>query len=162
MKINTIPTFVFMAILSIVWTSCAKSDAYQKQVAITDGNWQSNNKPEFEIEITDTTSVYDLFLLLRHDDAYPYSNMWVRINIQQPGDSVYLVGERLEVTMADPEGKWLGRNFGDLWEQKAILSNDKYPIFTKPGTYKLKLEHLMRANPLENVLNVGINVQKRK
>lgn len=161
MKQNVIYNIMGLIGAIIIFAACTKTNNYQKQVALVKGEWFADTKPEFEVEISDTTQIYDLFLLLRHNDAYDYSNMWIRVNVQGPGDSVYKIGERLEVIMADAEGKWLGRSFGDIWEQKIILSNEQYPIFTKSGVYKIKMEQLMRTDPLKHVLNVGVNIQKR-
>lgn len=144
------------------FSSCTTSPFYQKQKAIAGAKWETEFQPEFEFEITDTSAQYRAFLLLRHDEAYPFSNIWVRVNVQKPGDSLFTQGERIEKTLADSEGKWLARGMAGLLEHKIPLLKNEFPALDKRGVYKIKIEQIMRTDPLPSILNIGINIERSK
>lgn len=150
------------ALLSgLMWSGCMPSGSYQKQVALPNAGWTSSFKPEFEMQITDTQALYDVFILLRNDDSYNFSNLWVKLHILPPGDSLYKIYDRVELPLSDAKGNWLGRNFGDTWEQKVEIAANDSTIFNKPGVYKVKFEHIMRTDPLYGLLNIGLNIARK-
>lgn len=151
-----IPAFFITALFS-----CGvKSSYYQKQTAIPNASWAYNFQPEFRIDISDTSKQYKMYLLLRHDEAYPYANIWFRFKIKAPGDSTFHTGQRIEKSLADIEGKWLGKGLGEIWEHKLPLTIKEMPELNKKGTYILKIEQIMRSNPLPSVLNVGLIIEQ--
>jgi len=164
MKRNNKGWGIFLMLL--VWglmASCGvKSSYYQKQQAIKDARWSSGQQPVFRIDIKDTGALYDLFFLIRHDEAYPNSNIWIRMKVKAPGDTLFRDGARIELELADIKGQWLGRGMGGIWEHKVRIPAREAPRFAKAGTYELKIEHLMRQDPLPSVLNVGLRIEQRK
>lgn len=133
---------------------------YQKEVAIDNGVWRYNFQPFFSIDIKDPSAHYQTFILLRHDASYPFANIWLRLWIKQPGSSAWSNGERLNLRLADISGAWLGKGMGSVWEHKIPLNKRQNIHFSKPGTYQVKIEQIMRDNPLAGVLNAGIIVEK--
>jgi gliding motility-associated lipoprotein GldH len=158
MKSKLIVFFCFTLLLA----SCGvKSPYYQKQHPVPGTQWAYKFQPVFKVEIKDTAARYDFYFLIRHDEAYPNSNIWFKLKIKAPGDTVFKDGPRIEKALADGEGKWLGTGMGGVWEHKIPLSRKEAPAFTKPGVYEIKMEQIMRNNPLPSVLNVGLNIEKK-
>lgn len=133
---------------------------FQKEVAIVNGEWSYQTQPFFSIDIQDTTAHYQTYILIRHDAAYPFANIWLRLWLKQPGDSAWTGGERLNLRLADISGAWLGTGMGSVWEHKIPLNRTDNLQFPKPGTYQIKMEQIMRNNPLKGVLNAGLIVEK--
>jgi gliding motility-associated lipoprotein GldH len=149
--------FALVACLS----SCIKSPYYQKEYSMPQNAWQYNFKPSFKFDITDTNAAYNLFFTIRHTEAYPFSNVWVWIYTRQPGDSTFQKS-RIEIPLAEPSGKWMGRGTGEIWEQRlALTAGDKAMILKKTGTYEIRMEQNMRINPLPEILQVGLRVEKQ-
>jgi hypothetical protein len=47
----------------------------------------------------------------------------------------------------------------DIFEHRILLT--KKPIrFLRAGQYEFTLEHIMRENPLQDIINVGIRLEK--
>jgi gliding motility-associated lipoprotein GldH len=135
---------------------------YQKQVALNHNVWDHKELASFEFEIEDTDAHYQLYFLIRHTDAYPFSNIWLSINTQMPGDKKG-VESKVEIPLADKNGKWLGRGTGEIYEQLMPLSGTNgYSKFTKKGKYKITFQQIMRENPLPEILQVGLRVEKQK
>lgn len=153
-----LPSFALMVICSY---SCKiKSPYYQKQVAIPNTAWAYNFQPTFKITISDPAAQYRMYLLIRHDESFPFSNLWIRMKVKTPGDSTFNTGNRIGKDLADPEGKWLGKGLGGIWEHKIPLTIKETPTFNHKGDYEIKIEQIMRMNPLPSVLNVGLAIEK--
>ena len=142
--------------------SCGvKSSFYQKQEQVPGATWSSKFQPLFKIEISDIQAQYSVNLLLRHDESYPNSNIWFRLKVKALGDSVFREGARIEKELANAAGEWKGKGMGTIIEERIALSSKEAPQFTKPGMYEIKIEQLMRNDPLPAVLNVGLRIEKR-
>jgi len=147
-----------LLITSCVLNSCTTSDLYEKTVAIPDHEWKSNYKPEFIFTIKDTTALYQAYLIIRHTEKYNYKNIWLNYYVQPPGDS--LRKESREFQLATNEKGWLGTGMDDIYEHRIKL-NPYADTVRKAGTYKFILENIMREDPLKEVLNVGIRIEKQ-
>ncbi len=145
---------------AVILSGCMPSPYYQKAVSVPQNAWRYDFKPKFQFEIEDTAALYNLYFLIRHTEAYPFSNVWLWIHTKSPGDSV-AEKSRIEIPLAEKSGKWLGRGMGEIWEQRMpITRNDNPMVFTKPGVYEISFEQNMRINPLPEVLQVGLRVEK--
>ncbi len=143
-------------ILSLV--ACTTSDLYEKTVPLANHEWKSDYKPEFDFTITDSTSLYQPYFVIRHTEKYKYNNIWINLSFQLPGDTART--EMQEIILATNEKGWLGKGMDDIYEQRQVLT--QRPIRLRAGNYKFKLENVMREDPLQHVLNVGIRVEKVK
>ncbi len=150
--------FIIILVLSCFFAGCLPAPYYQKEEPVPQDAWNYNFKPTFTFDIADTTLVYQPYFIIRHTQAYPYSNLWMWIYIKVPGDSV-IKKERINVPLAEANGKWLGRGMGEIYEQRLPIQFDSIS-FNKKGTYQVSLEQNMRVNPLPEVLNVGFRLEK--
>ncbi len=153
---------LFVFFLSI--TSCIHTDVFEKNVSIPSHQWDRKYQPIFEFDIKDTTSNYLLFFTIRHTDAYGYSNIWLNAKTFLPGDTLP-IETKTEITLAQYDGKWLGRGMKmlDVWEHQMPMTKDGIPLhFSRAGTFKLQLQQIMRENPLPQVMSVGIRLEKVK
>src|SRR5258705_12414542 len=76
---------VFIIIISINFIACSHINVYDKSVAIPSQTWYYNNVPSFSFNITDSLAYYNIYIVLRHTDAYEYNNIWLRLAIKAPG-----------------------------------------------------------------------------
>ncbi len=150
---------IYTVIICLIITSCGTVDVFEKNINIPGHEWSSSFKPEVSFEITDTASLYNLYVVLRHTDAYRYKNIWMNAYIQMPGDTIQK--QRLELRLATDDKGWLGSGMDDIFEHRILITHTPQQ-FLKPGIYKFKLENIMREDPLQYVMNVGIRVEKAK
>jgi gliding motility-associated lipoprotein GldH len=144
---------------SLLLSSCDKIDLYEKVVPIPKHQWQSGYKPEFSFQIKDTAVAYQVYLIIRHNNQYRYNNIWVNLTAKSPTDSSQTF--KLELPLANKEG-WLGTGMDDLFEHRVAFTLDPERFrFSRSGDYKFTLEHIMRDDPLEDVMNVGIRIEKK-
>ena len=145
---------------SLLLSACQKIDLYEKVAPIPDHNWQSTYRPSFTFKITDTTAAYQIYVLLRHNNQYNYNNLWVNLHTQSPDGTVSKA--QYELPLATAEKGWLGTGMDDLYEHRIALTpiNQNF-YFKKAGEYTFTLEQIMREDPLENVFNVGLRLEKK-
>jgi len=143
----------------ILFTSCIRTDLFEKNVAIPGHAWAQSFRPRIGFNITDTASSYHIFVVLRHTDAYRYNNIWVRLKSNAPGDSIETV-QQFDLPLAT-QNRWTGTGMDDLYEHRILLY--RRPVrFSRPGAYSVTLEQVMRDDPLQHILNVGLRLEKVK
>ena len=140
-------------------TACTKTDVFEKNTSIPKYEWAYSFRPSFDFSITDTTTLYNIFIVLRHTDAYRYNNIWLNVGTQLPGDSMRY--ERLQVQLGNDAKGWYGTGMDDIWEMRKAISNGPVPL-KKMGNYKFSLSQIMRENPLPNIMSVGMRVERVK
>jgi len=150
------------AACSLQFAACTSlpSDVFEKNVTIPGHAWASSFKPriDFTIQPKDTAERFNVYLVLRHSDAYQYNNIWIQGTIRKPGDTV---GKslRADLPLADNNG-WKGSGMDDIYEHRVLVRDLALTSFSKPGTYSFTLEQIMRDDPLPHVLNVGVRLEK--
>lgn len=138
--------------------SCGTLDVYEKTVFFSDHQWKGSNKCSFNFDITDTTSLYNIYIVLRHEDAYHFNNIWLRVTTQAPRDSALV--QMIDVPLADNKKGWLGTGMDDVIDHRARITRS--PVRLRKGNYLFTLQQNMREEPLQFVLNAGIRVEKVK
>ncbi|MEO7264986.1 MAG: gliding motility lipoprotein GldH [Ferruginibacter sp.] len=138
---------------------CRQIDLYEKNTTIPSYKWPLNFAATSNFQITDTLSSYNIFIVLRHTDAYNYNNIWLSIGLQAPGDSMYL--QNVDLSLGNDASGWEGSGMNDIWEVRKLLSGQPRR-FKKPGDYIYSIKHIMRDNPLNGVMSVGLRLEKVK
>jgi len=145
---------------SLYLFSCTlTTGVFEKNIGIPKQQWENNFKPVINFAIKDTSSLYNIYFVLRHTDAYNYNNIWIRAIVQQPGDTASR-SHQYDLTIATNEKGWLGSAMDDIYEDRVLIQPETK--FTKVGEYRFTIEQLMREDPLKHILNVGIRVEKVK
>jgi gliding motility-associated lipoprotein GldH len=130
---------------------------FEKSVSLPDHQWSSSVKPDIEFNITDTVSLYNIYIVLRHSDAYHFNNIYVRATVTEPGDGRPKAGD-YDLQLANNEKGWIGTAMDDIYDARLLIQ--PRTRFTKAGTYHFVIEQLMREDPLKNMLSVGLRVEK--
>ncbi|MEO6290380.1 MAG: gliding motility lipoprotein GldH [Ginsengibacter sp.] len=149
--------FIPIMLLSLLSASCIKIDQFEKTAQISSGKWFYPNAPTFTFHITDTTALYNIYIVLRHTDAYDYNNIWLRLGTQFPGDSMQF--QNINLTLANDVKGWEGTGMGDIFEVRKNISRGQV-LFKKAGEYTFSIAQVMRESPLEDILSVGIRIEK--
>ena len=141
----------------LLLSSCQTVDLYERVVNIPKQEWRSNFKPQFNFIIKDTQTYYDIYVLVRHNEKYEFNNIWISLTYQLKGQQP--VTNQYELPLANNEG-WLGTGMDDLYEHRIRITPDE-GIVLKGGEYSFTIGQIMRKDPLENVLNVGLRIEKK-
>ncbi len=115
--------------------------------------WPSSVKPDIVFEISDTVSLYNIYIVLRHTDAYHFNNIYVRATVKEPGEEKGRSGD-YDLQLATNGKGWIGTAMDDIYDARLLVQPKTR--FRKSGIYHITLEQLMREDPLKNVLICGI------
>jgi len=152
-------TIYIMALLfaTALASSCTDNSAViDNNTAIADHNWSYVNKVRFDVKIDDEKAAYNLYFNLRVTADYKYSNLFVLIYQTSPGNIKKV--NRYELKLANKDGEWLGKGSGNLYSyQTPFRTNYHFPA---KGTYHFEIEQNMRDNPLHEISDVGLRVEK--
>lgn len=151
-----LPVLFFLLALGI--TSCRQVDIYEKNIPIPGYKWKSSFVVKGSFQVSDTLTPYNIYLVLRHTDAYRYNNIWLNIGVQAPGDTMHY--EKKDLQLATDATGWKGTGMNDIWEVRERL-NDVPRRFPKVGTYQLSIRQIMRDDPLPEIMSAGLRVQKQ-
>ena len=139
-------------------TSCKQIDVFEKNTVIPNYEWKANFTMAGDFMIRDTVSAYNIYLVLRHTDAYQYNNIWLNIGLQPPGDSLFM--QKVDLKLGDDATGWEGTGMNDIWEVRKLL-NGEPKRFKKAGNYHYIISQIMRDDPLRNVMSAGLRVERK-
>jgi gliding motility-associated lipoprotein GldH len=139
--------------------SCKQIDVYERNTVIPNYEWKTDFTASGNFIITDTISHYVIYLVLRHTDAYKYNNIWLNIGLQPPGDS--LNKQKVDLSLGDDVNGWEGSGMNDIWEVRKIL-NGQPRRFRQAGTYHFSISQIMRDDPLNGIMSVGLRLEKKE
>jgi gliding motility-associated lipoprotein GldH len=147
-----------LLLASYILSSCTTIDLYEKSVTIPKHQWNSSFKPAFDFTIKDTSAPYNLFFVIRHNEQYNFNNIFVNLYVKGPGqDTAQKIQQ--DLVLATNEKGWLASGMDDIYEHRIQLGSDQN---LKAGNYTFTIEQIMREDPLANVLNVGLRIEKKQ
>ncbi|MEP7373679.1 MAG: gliding motility lipoprotein GldH [Chitinophagaceae bacterium] len=151
-------TSCIVVLISYILFSCTTIDLYEKAVTIPKHQWSSSFKPSFDFTIKDTSTPYRLFLIIRHNEKYNFNNIFVNVYVKGPGqDTAQKIQQ--DLVLATNEKGWLASGMDDIYEHRIQLGADQS---LKAGNYTFTIEQIMREDPLDNVLDVGLRIEKKQ
>jgi gliding motility-associated lipoprotein GldH len=145
--------FLVLALIS----GCNYKSIYEKSFNIDKGEWNKSQVVKFEVPVTDTINGYDIFIELRNNDEYPYSNLFLFVTTKSPNGASKK--DTLQMTLADEKGKWLGKGLGGIRSNEKMFSNIRFPV---SGNYKIEIVHGMRDDVLKGIMDVGLDIEKAR
>ena len=162
LKKNKYFTFLLILLLSF---SCSDSIVFSKYKTLENSEWNSNENIFFEFEVLDTLNPKNIFINLRNNSKYAYSNIYIISEMNFPNGTKIV--DTLQYEMANNKGEFLGKGFANIKENKLFYKENK--IFPELGTYSFKLRHAMRNNgetnsipSLEGIQDGGLTIEKIK
>lgn len=148
---------VLLVLLSIVLFSCGEQPLYEKVYSFNEREWSLDQKPEFKVEIQDTTAVYDISLTLRTTTDYKFNNLWIFLKTTIPDGQ----SERkpFQIRIANEDGSWVGTKTGSVVETSLDFPARKLPM---KGEYTFTVEQAVTQSVIDEVLDIGLRVKESK
>jgi gliding motility-associated lipoprotein GldH len=151
LPISTLLLLLFIAIVSV---SCGKKPVYNEFRMIPAEGWQVDSRCDFEVDMNDTTQLFNLYVDVRHSGNYPYQNLWLFVERMSPDSTV--VKDTIACDLADYKGKWLGVGSGSIYLLTVPYLQQKVEI---QGKYIFKIVHGMRDEVLHGVHAIGLRIE---
>lgn len=150
--------YTLLLALLVLLTSCNKNVVYSEYKTFKEEAWYAKDKAVFDLEMTDTQSLNNISLMVRHGDAYPFNNLFLFVSTKYPDGKI--LTDTMEIVLASQKGEWLGSGVGDIFDFKVpVKKNVRFPL---AGKYQFSFEQAMRVDPLPMVLDFGFEIEKSK
>ena len=156
LSLNHIIVLLSIGILFFA-SSCTESILYQKHKKIPDFIWKYDYKVPFNFGIKDEKAKYNTYFNLRTSSYYPYSNIWILVKKFNKNGSL-ISEKKYEFILADIDGRWFGDGLGDIIDNKLSLENNI--SLESKGEYSYYINHEMRSDNLDGIMDIGISVEK--
>ena len=150
-------------ILGSLLMSCNTDVIRSEYKSVSGAVWNKDDVMEFTFSEMDSLQEYQMFINVRNDQNFPYSNLFLIASLNTPEGEV--LQDTLEYAMALPDGTWLGKGNGSLKENKLWYKENI--VFPTSGVYTVQVSHAMRKNGnvsgvvgLEGITDVGIEITK--
>lgn len=143
-------------LLPMLLASCDGSVYYSEYGDVNTDGWQSSDSVCFDVQVDDTTHLFDLLVEVRNDVDYAYSNLFLFVNTTFPDGS--LSRDTMELPLANPAGEWLGKQSGHHVDSRHRLRG--HPIrFPMMGNYHFAITNGMRETAVKGIEHVGFIVE---
>lgn len=127
--------------------------------------WKKGDSITFTFKSPDTLKAYNMFLNLRNNNTYEFSNLFLIVALKTPSNTTTI--DTLEYQMTAPNGEWLGTGFSEIKENKLWYKNAIQ--FNQKGDYTLSIEHAIRKNgningveELKGITEIGYRLEEHK
>jgi gliding motility-associated lipoprotein GldH len=150
-------TIVIASLLALL-LACNSQIVFEQNKKIDPEGWAIEDTLVFEYAVKDTTQLFDIFLNVRNDVDYEYSNLFVFFQTRFPDGRIYR--DTVEMTLADRQGKWTGRGVGSTRSNSFHFRKDVW--FPMEGTYEFTIQHAMRMEVLSGITDMGIRLEYDK
>lgn len=149
--------------LLVLLSSCDKSRVFDDYREF-DGTWNKDSIVSFSFEHKDTLAKYNMFVTMRNNNKYPYSNLFLIVQMQQPGTRLTTV-DTLEYQMANPDGTLMGEGGFSAVKESALWYKENIKL-PKLGKYTVNIQQAVRqagnvagVQKLEGVTEVGFRIE---
>ncbi len=148
---------ILLVFLVVGFVSCQNDNIKEVYHSFNNNTWNTDSIVSFDFDNIDTTSSYDLYLMVRHKTSFKFQNIFLFTNFENQKDT-------LEVFLSEKSGKWLGKGFGETKELKIKIK--KNINFKQNKDQRFSVEQAMRYEDLEKIINlteivaVGIGLYK--
>lgn len=154
MTIKSVKPVIFA--LALMLASCDGSVYYSEYKDINEKGWAVSDSACFDVQVDDTTRLFDLLIEVRNHVDYSYSNLFLFVNTTFPDGS--MSRDTMELPLADPSGAWLGKHSGRYVDSRYRLRGQ--PVrFPMTGNYHFAIANGMRDEAVEGIAHVGFLVE---
>lgn len=154
--------FLSCLLVCLILWSCDPNHVFDEYKTVSN-QWNKDSIVSFKVNPPDTINNYNVFINLRNNNNYKYSNLFLIVSTNFPNGKV--IKDTLEYRMTKPSGEFLGTGFTDVKENKLWYKENV--VFNESGEYQFTIQHAMRENGkvegvvnLEGITDVGLRIEK--
>lgn len=144
--------YIFTALLTLCLGACAPGqNDFCEFRQLPEKGWAYGDTLCFTPLFADSTLSAMPVIALRHNNAYPYSNLWLELT-RTGADSTSVICDTVNVRLADIYGRWEGHGFGASYQFTDTLST----VAPVSNRQTITVRHIMRVDTLHDIEQIGI------
>lgn len=147
--------FVLLNLLALLCIGCAEKPVFQQNISMPNNSWNKDSIVKIEVPVVNTTGYHDIYIDIRNLNSYPYSNLYLFVNVIAPNGENMV--DTIEYRLADDYGAWLGNKSSRIWD--CTLPFRGMVKFAQEGSYTFNIRHGMRDNELQGISDVGLTIE---
>ena len=145
---------LLLAISSLLLVACQQNVAFSTFESVPVNGWKAASMVVFYPLVEDSTADYQMQIIIRHTDRYPYQNMWMFVDVMQ--DSLLLRRDTIEAHLANARGEWYGKGMSEYILPIIYLEHITLP----KGEYTVGIQQGMREESLRGITDIGLKLIK--
>lgn len=156
------PKSFFILILVLGLISCDSNRTFDEYYPVENNCWLIDDVVEFRVEVEDTISKNNIFINIRNNKEYEFSNLFLIASMEFPNGLKVI--DTLEYEMTDKAGNYLGSGYTDIKENKLFYK--EMVRFQNKGLHILKVEQAMRKSSnihgldsLKGIADIGLRIE---
>jgi len=148
----------YILILSVIFlVGCGPEVLFEQSYDVGE-EWSYDETMDFEIDIIDTTELYNLEFILDHKTDYTYQNIYVNITTTYPGGKQ--ISDEVSLQLANKRGEFVGKCSGE--KCKAIIVLQEKFKFQLLGKHIISIAQHSRKNSLDGISKGVLKLIKYK
>ncbi len=147
-----------LIIILISLCGCQPQSIYDESVEIPETGWHKNNVVKFSPEISDTTSLYNIAIKLKHQNNYQYSNLWLFVKLTTPNQNILI--DTVNFLLTTHDHFWLGKKQGNSHLVSAGFGDSVK--FVNPGIYTFEIQQGLRGDVANSIDEIGLTIKTIK
>ncbi len=160
---NPLKYLAAMLLVALSFAACSPNRIYEKNIKIPDNVWNLDFKTYYEVDIADTNLIYHISVNVRHTKFFMFNNLWIMVYTTFPDGTT--ISKRVELPLADKDGKWYGSCIGDICDVNVTIQERAY--FNQIGIHKFSFEQIMRdksysVEALPGIMAMGLKLEKTR
>ena len=150
------PLYTACLLAAMALAACDGTVYYDESRSVDEHGWAPQDSVCFDVEVDDTTHLFNFLVEVRNSVTYPYSNIFLFIGTTFPDGSV--ARDTLECPLADATGRWLGKRTGRYVDARYRLRGGS-ARFPMTGTYHFAITNGMRDSAISGLKDIGLRVE---
>ncbi|QOW11074.1 gliding motility lipoprotein GldH [Kaistella flava (ex Peng et al. 2021)] len=147
------------AFFVLFFLASCNNDSEEVLMNNLNGKWNKKTEQKFDFKVTDAQNPKNIIFVVRNNNDYPYSNIRLIVNFLD-GQTKKKSTDTLNYILAEPNGAWIGKGFGDT---KEILFQYKLDYkFPANGDYSIGIIQAMRNDNLPGIEDIGVKIETAK
>jgi len=147
----------------VAFVSCDSNSVFDQYISLKKNSWSLADSLDFKVQISDTLSRNNVFINIRNNKEYQFSNLYLITHVDFPNGKKIV--DTLQYEMTDKNGKFLGNGISEIKHSKLLLKENI--IFPISGQYSFSIWQAMRKNgkvngvsQLQGISDVGLRIEK--
>lgn len=145
-----------LLLVAILFLAACNGTTLFTQAVNFHDSWPKDKAAKFTVPVEDTLSLFNFYIDIRHTGKYRYSNLYLFMQTRFPNGTY--TRDTLEIMLANVQGKWLGKGWGEIKEDRILLKSKlRFPM---SGDYEFMMWQAMRVDTLKAIRSVGVDIEK--
>ena len=157
-RMSKLCRYIIVCVLLCVVVACNRSGVvFNDSVRLQHPTWHKDSVVSFDVNIEDTTLMYESGILVRNSGDYDYQNIWLFVTEIAPDSTCRR--DTIQYYLADNYGRWLGSGIGSLYTNLYYYKEEVR--YSQVGTYTYIIEQAMREDELSGITNIGLQIAEK-